>query len=49
MLLLLLGGGVYVAKDKGLGPFAAGGAAKSALVAGPGESTIYDTGGDETL
>ena len=49
VLLLLLGGGVYVAKDKGLGPFAAGGAAKSALVAGPGESTIYDTGGDETL
>ena len=49
VLLLLLGGGVYVAKVKGLGPFAAGGAAKSALVAGPGESTIYDTGGDETL
>ena len=47
-VLILLGGAVYAAKDKGLGPFAP---KNGELVPGPkgGESTIYDTGGDETL
>ena len=52
VVLILLGGAVYVAKDKSLGPFAPKG--EASLVSGPdkiggGESTIYDTGGDETL
>ena len=52
VLLLLAAGGGYYAKENQLGPFAADG--KDLMGgAGPagtgGESTIYDTGGDDTL
>ena len=52
LVLVLVGGAAgYVAKDKGLGPFADGGAGGASLVSATAkaDSTIYDTGGDETL
>ena len=52
LVLILVGGAAgYVAKDKGLGPFADGGAGGASLVSATAkaDSTIYDTGGDETL
>ena len=51
VVLLLLGGAMYVVKDKALGPFAP---KDASLVSGAGgasgdEPTMYESGGDDTL